>query len=525
MKKLYKLLIPLLFIIFFSCYDNPVDNIIGNEPPDTFLSLFPDSTIANQQSKLKVHWWGDDKDGIIAGYYFTYNDVDWYFTTKNDSTIAFIIKGRDTVYNFKVAAVDDMGNGLYDFTVNYKGKNLGGEPFTDQNGNGKYDAGEPYIDLGLIDQTPADVNLPLRNTAPEISFLKDKSGTVIAIPETTFTVASFGWNASDLDGDETITKIYIALNDTANKIQLPGNVTFVTLKAKPPFSGNTVDCQVYLGTTINQPYSVTLPNLKLDNTNVLYVMAEDIAGARSKFIRMPDTSAVKNWYVKKPKGEVLIIDDYSINDNAAAFYRAEFDSIGLGNKYDVLDIGFGKTSSASGSLLPKYINPMFTETMKLFKYVLWYTDNNPSLEAAQSSVRYYLDGGGKIMMSMLFPQFFDTRGLSDFLPIDSLNNTPINIIPQNTSVNATLEAGNNNYPNLQVDNSSVPVARVRTFYPSPTVFNLYKLGLNDNPIIGFKSSDNHLVFLGLPLHRLNGGQGNIKKFLNKVFREEFGASK
>jgi hypothetical protein len=36
------------------------------------------------------------------------------------------------------------------------------------------------------------------------------------VPEITFTVATFSWIGSDLDGDETIREYQYALNDTVN---------------------------------------------------------------------------------------------------------------------------------------------------------------------------------------------------------------------------------------------------------------------------------------------------------------------
>lgn len=180
-----------------------------------------------------------------------------------------------------------------------------------------------------------------------------------------------------------------------------------------------------------------LPNLKLNSLNTFYVKAKDIAGSFSRTIAMPDSQ--KKWYVKKPKGEILIIDDYTIADNAEGFYLKMLDSLGLGNKYDYLDIKYGKTATTPGIYLPKFINPTFIETLRLFKAVFWFTDNDPSLEVAQLSVRNYTERGGKILLSMVFPQIFDTRSLGDFLPIDSVSPTPISFIPFNTLVNVTPE--------------------------------------------------------------------------------------
>lgn len=504
--------------IFISCSEKITGNKIDNLPPETKVFLFPDSAdqVSKQKSKLKIFWWGDDPDGFVIGYYIKWEDQPWAFTTRTDSIFTLAISGMDTSYTFYVASIDNSGNKKYDNQIIQSGINFGPEPFVDKNGNGIYDEGETFIDIGAIDPTPAKFKFPIKNTPPEISFQKNSE-----VPETTFTVASFAWSVSDLDGNETIDKIYIALNDTSSFVEIPGYINFITINSKPPYNSDIVNAKIYFGTSVNQPYQVELPNLKLNSLNRFFIKAKDIAGAFSKTISMPDT--LKKWYVKKPKGEILIIDDYTITDNAEEFYKTMFDSIGIWSKCDYLDIKFGKTSTTPGIFLPKFINPTFTETLRLFKVIFWFTDNDPSLEVAQLSVRNYTEKGGKILLSMIFPQIFDVRSLGDFLPLDSVSQTPISFIPLNTPVNVTTEAQSIGYPQLQRDNSSRPVARIRTFYPSTAAsIKLYTLGLSGNPVIGFKDNDTRRIFIGLPLHRLNGGQSNVKEFLRKVFVDEFG---
>ncbi len=58
-----------------SCTEEGINNPIGNQPPNTGLFLYPDSTILPQQSRLTIHWWGDDPDGLIVGYYFSWDNV------------------------------------------------------------------------------------------------------------------------------------------------------------------------------------------------------------------------------------------------------------------------------------------------------------------------------------------------------------------------------------------------------------------------------------------------------------------
>ena len=126
MQKLIKVIL-LLVLIFYSssCYEDLTDNPTGNRAPDTFLFLHPDSTVAQQPSRLKVSWWGDDPDGTILGYYFKWSGIDsgWTFTRSNDSLFSLPIGSADTTYLFRVSAVDNEGNGVYDNSIVQNGIN------------------------------------------------------------------------------------------------------------------------------------------------------------------------------------------------------------------------------------------------------------------------------------------------------------------------------------------------------------------------------------------------------------------
>jgi hypothetical protein len=524
MNKYLTLVALAISLFFYACSESVTGLLNSDSAPKTYIAVFPDSTVSQQQSKVRLHWWGDDKDGLIVGYYISFSPNKWTFTTSNDSTISFVINGLDTTYNFQVAAADNAGNGVYDQHVMYKGIDIGPEPFYSKDSSSTYKTGDKFVDIGNIDPNPATLKLPLKNTPPVVNFLKDKSGNVINIPETTFTAMSFALDASDLDGDETIQKICVALNDTTAKVELPGNTRYITLKGILNGSGNTADCQIYLGSSISTPYSKTVGNLKLNADNVIYIWATDIAGGTSKVIQMPEASSVRKWHVKKPVGDILVINDYANDQAPLAFYRGMMDSLGLLNRTDFYDIGTGKTSSVSGNLMPKIINPMFTETLKLFKYVIWFTDVNPSLDAAQSSVRNYLNAGGKLFASFQFPLYFDPLGLTDFLPIDSISPTSISILAKGMNISPTSQASG--YPTLQIDQSTSPVTRVRYYYPNTLVTtNLYTLtSMSNNPIVGFKNNENNLIFIGLPLNRVNGNY-KVQDLFRKVLFSEFGVTK
>ena len=220
--------IVLSIYLLLSCSEDGVNNPVGNQPPNTGLFLYPDSTILPQQSRLTVHWWGDDPDGIVIGFYFSWDNVNWSFTASNDSLFSLQIGVSDTIYTFKVSAVDDEGNKVYDNSVIRNGIDFGSEPYIDENENGQYDQGEYFYDIGLIDPTPATFDFPLRNTAPTISW-----NELSFLPDTSFPVMSFSWNVDDIDGVESIVSIELAMNDTTNQsgiIGIDGSVRTVTLR-------------------------------------------------------------------------------------------------------------------------------------------------------------------------------------------------------------------------------------------------------------------------------------------------------
>jgi hypothetical protein len=509
-KSTFLLLLGLV-ILFGSCKDSITDNPLGNKAPTTKVFLNPDSTVSKQQSTLDIHWTGDDPDGLVIGYFFSWDGTNWSFTTKNDSTFLLKIGAKDSSYVFRVAAADDKGNGVYDTDIYQNGIHYGPEPFVDANGNGKYDKGEFFYDIGLIDPHPATLTMPITNTAPVIGWQ-----TLSTLPDYSFPVMSFGWNVTDLDGEATVDSIRIALNDTNQYISIGGSVRNITLRATD-FSTNSPKMDILVDGSSSSVLSVKLPGLKLNDYNVLYVQAVDIAGATSKWINTTTQSPSTQWYVKKPSGKIVIIDDYAVtsdNTTAANFYNAIMDSLGMTGKYDVYDI---KTQ------VPPYINATFFETLKLFKAVLWYSDyNTPSLDLAQATVQKYLLAGGKMAFSMQFPITVDANQVAGFLPVISDSTAYKTYIFKNVKVSAS--KNDSSYPDLT---SSSTVNRVRAFYlQSVGTKPLYYFPNNELPgSMGFKSSDNSLFFIGLPLHLMNATPGSVTALLNKVFFTDFNLTK
>ena len=498
LKKIF--FIFLLTILLISCSEEISNSKVDNLPPQTSLFLFTDSTIAQQQSRLTVNWWGDDPDGLVIGYYISWNGNNWTFTTKNDSTFALEIGASDTNYVFYVAAVDNFGNGSYDNQVFQNGIDFGPEPFTDANKNGVYDQGEKFIDIGVIDPTPAQRAFPIKNTAPTIEWAKTTT-----LPSQSFPVMTIRWEADDLDGTESISNIYVALNDTANFVPLDGNIRIITIRTED-FTNSNPEMDIYIDGLPNRPANVKLSGLKFDDNNRIFVKAVDISGASSKIISLPDTSST--WFVKKPKGKILLIDDFreTLSNDPNTYYKEKFTSITNGDKFDLWDL--------RSDVIP-YQSTTFLETLKLFDAVFWYS-NNPSFDLASGATQPYISNGGKVCFSFQLPDVIDDEVMKSFLTMDSLYFE--GTIPTNVEVNSLVT----DFPNLLTSRSH---SNVRTFKISQgSADRLYEINDNTlaNKTIAFRSKDKKLFYFGLALHRVDGIDNSIQTLLEKIFKQEFG---
>lgn len=462
MDRKYKIVNPanlqilgiLVLLAFQSCTELPT-GVVQNQPPNTFLSLFPDSTISPQRTRIKITWWGDDPDGLITGYRFSFDSTNWTFTTKNDSTFQLTISGNDSTFHFWVAAVDDKG---------------------------------------LVDPTPASNRYPVYNSPPSVTF---NGGT--EIPETTFTVASFSWTGTDPDGDNTIKYFLWALNDTINWHRVSGTTNLLTLRQD---SG-----------------------LAVNSNNKLFLKAQDIAGAFSPVITMPDTG--KTWFIRPVTGRVLLINDYYRTtptdvQQAINFYDSALSII----QYSKIDFKF-----ANGANIPKIINPMFIETLKLFSAVVWFgnrsnvASDNTNFDLAQQSLPYFIAAGGKVFFSSGFPNSVVSQGnIVSFAPVDSVMNFTFSIGSGSNTI-----VIDNAYPPLQVGTVTLDLAR--GIYPRPGSHVIYKMQFNppydtNKIVVCLKDTEfnPHVVFMSVPLNRMDGLQ-TAAVFLRRVVNTDFGITR
>jgi hypothetical protein len=452
MKIVYSILLITGLLIIQSCTELPT-GVVENKPPNTFLSLFPDSTISPQKTKIKITWWGDDPDGLVVGFRFSFDSTNWTFTTKNDSTFQLNISGDDSTFHFWVAAVDDQG---------------------------------------LVDPSPATNRYPVYNSPPSVSF---NAGT--EIPDTTFTVATFAWTGTDPDGDNTIKYYHWALNDTSAWHRISGTTNLLTLRHD---SG-----------------------LVVNSNNVLFLKAEDIAGAYSPVVKMPDSN--KTWYVRPVNGRVLLINDYFRTtptdvQQAIEFYVNALDTIAFSN----LDI-----KTAGGANIPKIVNPMFIETLKLFQAVIWFgnrsniANDNTNFDLLQQSMPYYIASGGKVFLSTGFPNSIESQGtIINFAPVDSMTDYKVTNIPQGTQTIVI----DNNYPVLEAGSPAPDLVRGIRYSQNAHIICKLPFGTPYDTTriticIKDQSVNPKAVFMSVPLNRMNNN-GNGTLFLRKILNTDFG---
>jgi hypothetical protein len=453
-------------LVIGGCSKHFSNQPLPNQPPRTYVTLYPDSTMRSTTSQQHLHWWGVDPDGFVKGFYISFDSISWTYTTNNDSIFGLKLNSVDTTYTFFVAAVDNEN---------------------------------------AVDPHPASLRDPIKNSPPTIAFVMQSD-----VPDTTYPVATFQWIGSDIDGNETITKYFYALDDTSR----PANWKFIT-------GDNTM-------ITLESSDGLT------EGNHVFYIKATDIAGAFSNTIRMPiDTT--KNWYVKKPKGDFLIVDDYGINDATASFYSQMFDTV-MGGRLkakDVWDIKTGYSGTKRGKYVPALVIPTITKTLSLFKYIFWYSDNNPQLDIAQVALSEFKKAGGKVLLTAGFSEGLTSQGgMGDFAPINNIEPAYFSTI---LMAKDTLVAVDPAYPNLIRDNTFSFYTFPRGMQPKVNARILYRMQQSPRwasadtvPIImgvlGVSDIDQkpNIVMMSVLLHRFVGPENNVPQFLRKVFQDEFG---
>jgi hypothetical protein len=452
-------MLGLMVATYFRCSRQHPSEYYPNLPPETSIFINTTRELNPTQSMQTIYWDGRDPDGVVVGFYYTWKenpaDSDWVFTNLRSQTFMLKITGKDTAYTFQVKAVDNDS---------------------------------------VCDPTPARQSFRIKNSAPQVWWNLDSK-----IPDTTFTVASFNWSATDLDGDSTIQYFEYALDDTSHWMTIAGTLRNLTLKAADGLT---------------------------EGNHCFYLRAIDVAGSRSNIIRMPDNPS-KYWYVQQPRGRYLLIDDH--NSETATyglpdkFYRSMLTELGIQYSYWNIE-----------ALFPSSI-AQFKETVKLFDRIIWYTDlvkeSDDHFIAAQVSLPEVRQLGAKIIYICQFNTGFGVLGEPlAFTPVDSLKKyydrifTPNIFLPDTTEFYARFP-GVPLLPNLKVSSNVFGAYATKPKSGSIVLYRYEDKNVTPRPIfVVLGRNDNtgvyDFVFSGVPLHQLNGNN-NVKEFFNIILNYVF----
>ena len=507
------LFLTLLSMAIVSCDDAVVDIPLENKAPSVSVFLAADSvgSLNRTTSNQILHWDGKDSDGLVVGFYYTFGNSDdkdnwvflddtvpegpelinsfipsWRFTTARTDTFALEILTDTITYTFSVLAVDDKNK---------------------------------------MSDEPARLRLPIKNSKPEVFFLGevDTASSAVKISDTTFTIVTFAWGVTDLDGEDTIDKFQYVLTSPGESVSDGTWIDISSTKRSILLSGTQYETEA----------DVTFDDRLTEGLHAFHLRAVDVAGAESDIKRLPEEED-KYWYVKEPVRDILLVDDWATNSSdGRALYMQILDSlknIKSGREYSVLDI----KPQNSEYLLSKLA---LKETVKLFKAVIWYSDVNPKLDEADVALSEYNKNGGKVIFSTLFSQFGSNRGDPlEFTPVDS-----IDVIRDTTSnfieVTKIFKSWNVAVWPDSLISASFPDTLLPAFpasiIPSPKLLVpksssrvLYRYQAMPGryagkPIVMVEDANKSFIMSSIPLHYFNGAN-NLGKLIELFLSQEFG---
>lgn len=400
-----------------ACDSDISGELLENLAPNTELSVRDTSLVENLEgltrlpSSVFVSWSGTDPDGFVASFEIRAYDrsesgsidpeASWVNTTSQDSLILLPIpfgeRKADVV--FEARAIDN---------------------------------------LGLKDPTPSRTVFPIENGPPSL-----RLSTFDIPPDESFTAFSFGWSVFDPEGEATIARIDVSLNDSLNFVSMPSNTRFATFLGQLDENNpneTEVEARIYTGRGFVTT-DLFVPGLRLDAENTLYIRAAD----------QTDTTSVMQrytWDVRRPRGEVLFVNDYrkvlesvleEFHLGVLRSYLPEDTEIESWNLSEPFLSG-ATTSGQLSDALPASASPTLEQTFLLFKYIYWVSTgvtgsaNGSNLAFSAPAMNSFFSSGGKLMIHTPVqlptnPEEFLTNPAISLLPLTDVITFPDSLRP------------------------------------------------------------------------------------------------
>lgn len=488
-------------LALWACRDDDEKRV--NQAPDTFFSVESINLSGDNRlnSTVRLIWYGTDPDGYVESFQLSRDGVNWDQTQVQDSTFVFSISvGSDTAdIQLFVRAIDNEG---------------------------------------LVDPSPDELIIPIKNTIPEASFSED-----LTLPDTAFLVATTEWSAFDKDGNATITDVLLSING-ADWYPLNRTKNIISVVPVDASSNDTVDAFLYYGTE-NNPQSQLIKGLAMNDSNRFYIKAIDQAGTESKI----DTST--SFYMKGKSNDFLVVGGIpSSNDDYQDILQN-----GINLNYDFIDLAIN-----NGINQPKLWNVTFKLQLLQFSKLFFYSDEELFdntytsqktfiLEYAIASLQEFVNAGGKYFITTTFNWNTNIDAFTGVLPIDSVStknygtarlygprrgdSALVTSIIQDRSLPDSLWVRDTaNFPNLTTQEaaiSGVGVFKINSSDTEVIYTGQISDGANTNewPDTKIVASGRKLngkfnqVFFSIQLSDLRGNPTNLNRLFDRIINVEF----
>lgn len=470
-----------------SCQETSITgNRAENQPPKTFFTVdsinVPDDV--RFASRVALSWWGVDPDGYVVGYEWAISEPgeeQWKYTERSDSTFLLPIQEgeKEADVRFTVRAIDNHS---------------------------------------AHDPDPPSLRFPIENSAPTIRWT-----TTVQVPDTTYEFFSLGWNADDSDGEDDLSHVEFAINDTNTTwTQIDADIDFISLSITDK-QDNTASANVFIGRSLRSS-EIKVSGLNMNSENQVFIRAVDFAGAKSQ----PDSLT---WFMKEQTSRVLVInDDDNVDSNQRlAMHIQLLEEAGI-NQVDLKFITEGQTLQgekvAMSPNLHSPVDPTLNKLLARWDYIYWFSNNlDRHIFYGREILQEFLSNGGKLFTNIPTKNLPDGDPAFDVLPVERLASIPSGassfIIWSNSEITPY---GNENLPNILLQRTQTSVLPI---IPPGGSRNLYEAPFEPRPSVAYDGSmvistvnpDNNVAYFGINMWDFKDDIENLSKFVSFVIND------
>lgn len=485
----------LIAIVLASSCESGVDgDLNANLPPETFF--LTDTIVRPEQarfsSQIRIQWSGNDPDGFVVGYEFSFADTlasPWQFTATTDSIFVLpITEGQNTDdVLFRVRAIDNQG---------------------------------------AKDPNPPRLVFPVKNTPPSLVFSETQR-----VPDSTFNLFSAGWIINDIDGDANLARLELAINDTSSGwTLLPLETRFLSFQLQNPIQGSS-SADLFSGLNFRTLNS-SVDGFQVGSDNSIILRVTDRAGAQS-------TLDTLSFFIKPKTSRILVLNDIGLSSAEATmtFHRDLLAQNGI-TGFDEITISDGETGGGlkvtRSSAFPATTNPTLLRMLAEWDFIYWVSDNlDRNVTFANEILSTFFNEGGRAFITIPIKELEASDPVLNFLNIQAFTDpgNPLATsmqIANRREITPLLNAAR--WPTLE---SSQTISNIVPIEPLAGATPLYKADFRlvlltgprpdftGNEVISLINGDRNMIYFGLDLTQINA-RNNAQELVQALVVEELG---